>query len=280
MIAAFARAGHTLDGDTAVDPEAGRRSLDAAARAATFIRERMWDPVSGVLLRRFRDGQVGIPAYAEDYAFLVWGLIELFQSTGDPRWLEWAIELQHHQDRLFWDDAGGGWFSTTGHDPSVLWRMKDDHDGAEPSASSVSVLNLLALVHLLGEREGWSSRIDQALARFGPELGEHARMLPMLLAALAARHAVVQQVVIVGPRDRADTRALQRVVAGRYLPFALTVPVEPGPSQDRLAKTLSFVGAMRMDGERATAFVCRGFTCDRPVTDPSALDAALGRRGV
>jgi hypothetical protein len=280
MIAAFARAARTLDGDTAVHPQAGQRSLEAATRAAAFIEGRLWDRASGVLFRRFRDGRAGIPGYAEDYACLVWGLIELFQSCGDAQWLDWAIELQHHQDRLFWDAGDGGWFGTTGHDPSVLWRMKDDHDGAEPSASSVSALNLLALVHLVGDRDDWSAHADRALARFGPALGQHARILPMLLAALAVRHAVVHQVVVVGPRDRADTVALRRVLADRYLPFAVTVPVEPGPAQDRLARTLPFVGAMQMVGGRATAFVCRGFACDRPVTDADALDAALGPRGI
>ena len=190
------------------------------------------------------------------------------------------MDLQGRQDRLFWDDQDGGWFSTTGRDPSVLWRMKEDHDGAEPSASAVSALNLLALVHLVGDTAGWSERIDRTLGRFGPDLGEHARALPMLMAALAVRHATIQQVVIVGPADRDDTRALRRVVAGRYLPFILSVPVEPGPAQERLARTLPFVGAMRMEGERATAYVCRGFTCDRPVTEPRALEAALGPREI
>ena len=280
MIAAFARAARTLDGDEHVDAGSSQRHLSAATRAAEFIREHLWDEGSGVLLRRFRAGQAGVPAYAEDYACLTWGLLELFQASGDARWLEWAVDLQRHQDRLFWDAEDGGWFSTTGRDPSVLFRMKDDNDGAEPSATSVSVLNLLTLVHLVGDTDGWGERIDRALGRFGPDLGAHARALPMLMAALAVRHAVVQQVVMVGPRERDDTRALRRVVARRYLPFAVSIPVEPGPAQDRLARLLPFVGAMRMDGGRATAYVCRGFTCDRPVTDPGALDAALEPRGI
>ena len=86
--------------------------------------------------------------YAEDYAYLVFGLLELFQAGGDPEWLQWALQLQERQDALFWDEVDGGWFSTTGRDPSVLLRLKEDYDGAEPAASSVSALNLLTLAHL------------------------------------------------------------------------------------------------------------------------------------
>ena len=108
------------------------------------------------LLRRYRQGDASVDGYAEDYAYLIFGLLELFQAGGDPEWLEWALQLQERQDALFWDEVDGGWFSTTGKDPSVLLRLKEDYDGAEPAASSVSVLNLLTLAHLRrsAEREG------------------------------------------------------------------------------------------------------------------------------
>ena len=89
-------------------------------------------------LRRWREGDASIDGYAEDYASLIWGLLELFQADGDPAWLTWARELQAQQDARFWDEQEGGWFSTTGRDPSVLLRLKEDYDGAEPSASSVA----------------------------------------------------------------------------------------------------------------------------------------------
>src|SRR6185295_7753327 len=147
MIAAFARTARVraaLDDDGAAT--AGPY-LRAARRAAAFLRERMWSARSRTLLRRYRDGHAEIDGYAKDYAYLVFGLLELFQADPDPVWLEWAIALQQRQDELFWDEAAGGWFSTTGNDPSVLLRMKEDYDGAEPTASSVAVLNLLALSH-------------------------------------------------------------------------------------------------------------------------------------
>ena len=94
MIAAFAR-GSRVIGSVA--------HLQAAQKAAAFVRARLWDASSRTLRRRYRDGEVAIAGYAEDYAYLIWGLLELFQADADPAWLEWAVELQRRQDELFWD---------------------------------------------------------------------------------------------------------------------------------------------------------------------------------
>ena len=267
MIAAYARGARVLQ-----DP-----SLAAAARgAAAFIREALWRPADGVLNRRYRDGQAAIDAYAEDHAFLVWGLLELFQSDGDAGWLQWAIALQRRQDELFWDDRNGGWYATSGRDVSVLLRLKEDYDGAEPSASSVGLMNLLTLTHLTGEQT-MRARAEQALGRFGTQVGHAVRTIPLTLAGLTQYHAGGSQIVVVGEPDADDTRALWSRVAARYLPFAVVIPVRPGQAQDELSGLLPFVASMRMIDGRATAYVCANFTCQEPVTDPEALDAELER---
>src|SRR5215475_4166303 len=145
----------------------------------------MWNAGTGVLLRRYRGGHAEIEGYAEDYAYLIAGLLELFQSDADPVWLEWAIALQHRQDQLFWDNDSGGWFSTTGQDASVLVRMKEDYDGAEPTASSVSVHNLLALAHLVDDERIWP-KIEGTLRLFGARLEQIGRAVPMMAAALSS----------------------------------------------------------------------------------------------
>ena len=268
MIAALARAAHVLD-----DPAAGR-FLAAARRAATFAHDRLWDPDRRVLYRRYRDGQFSIEGYSEDYAFLVWGLVELFQVEGDVTWLDWALELQTRQDELFWDETEGGWYSTTGRDPSVLLRLKEDYDGAEPSSSSVSVSNVLTLMHVTGDAHA-VRKVELTLGRFGHRLGQAARVVPMMLVSLATFHAKAAQVVILGERGAEETRVLRRRVAARYLPFAVRVTVEPGSAQARLAQRLAFVGPMRLLDGHATAYVCTDFACQAPVSDPDALDAQL-----
>jgi uncharacterized protein len=268
MIGAFARASRVLTAR-----EAAGRYGDAAIRAATFIRDVMWRDQEPRLLRRYRDGEAAIAAYAEDFACLVFGLLELFQSTGNPEWLEWATILQRQLDEKFWDADGGGWFSTTGEDATVLLRLKEDYDGAEPAASSVSTVNLITLGHLTGDKS-YFDRAERTLARYGPRAGGAARAIPLMLSALSAWHAEHMQVVIVGEMSSAAARALRASLAAHYRPFAVTINAEPGPGQAALAAHLPFIEAMSPRGA-AAAYVCRDFTCHAPVTDPAALAAQL-----
>jgi uncharacterized protein YyaL (SSP411 family) len=267
MIAALARAARVLP-----DRPPAAEWLKAARDAATFIRTTMWRSSDGTLLRRWRAGDASIDGYAEDYSALIWGLLELFQADGDAEWLTWARELQAQQDVRFWDAHEGGWFSTTGRDPSVLLRLKEDYDGAEPAASSVSVLNLLTLSHLTDDADA-RARAERTLGRYGERAGRAARVIPMMLAGLSTYHAGASQVVVLGARDGA--RPLFAELARQYLPFAVTVPVQPGSPQEKVAAVLPFVAAMRPLRGDATAFVCRNFACQEPVTTPDALRAQL-----
>jgi uncharacterized protein YyaL (SSP411 family) len=263
MIAALARAARLLPN--------GKRYADAARRAAAFIESRMW--AGGTLLRRYRDGEAAIEGYAEDYAYLIFGLLELFQADGDPRWLAWALRLQQRQDELFWDAGDGGWFSTTGRDPSVLLRLKEDYDGAEPAASSVTVLNLLALSHLTND-EAMPAKIEKTFGAFADRLTQLGRAVPMMLAGLSTYHAGVPQVVIAGPTERTDTQALMAAARSRYLPNAVMLPVDPS-RQQRLAALLPWVESMGMRDGQATAYVCRDFACQAPATDPNIFTTQL-----
>ena len=266
MIAAFARAARSLDG--------AEDYLQDAQHAARFVREHLWQPSRQTLLRRYRDGSSGVEAYAEDYAYLVFGLLELFQADGDPTWLEWAITLQTRQDELFWDDEGGGWFSTTGTDASVLLRLKEDYDGAEPAASSVSVMNLLTLSHLT---ESFSEKIEPALGTFGSRVSQSGRVVPMLLAALSVYHAGTPQLVIVGDPAAQDTKALLEVIRHRYRPSTIVVPLAPTDTK-RVAELLPWTGGMKPVDGRATAYLCRHFACESPTTDAGELGRLLDRK--
>ena len=268
MLAAFSRAARVL-------PSAAAREthLESAERNARFLEHTMWDDARNVVRRRFRAGEAAIDGYTEDYAYLIFGLLELFQAGGNPHWLGWAITLQRRQDELFRDGENGGWFNTTGDDPSVILRLKEDYDGAEPAPSSISVLNLFCLAHLTGDH-AYFQHIDKTLKMFGPGLAKIARAVPMLMAALSAYHAGTRQVVIVGERNE-DTAAMQAELAASYQPFSVIVPVEPGARQEELARLLPWVASMHMREGRATAYVCRDFSCEQPVSNVSGLRARL-----
>jgi len=262
MIGAFARMARFVSGGTRVEAGPGAPFLQAARRAATFLREQLWRPESGTLLRRYRRGQADVEAYAEDYAFLVHGLLELFVTDPDPDWLEWAVTLQDRQDALFWDDVDGGWFSTTGRDPRVLLRMKETYDGAEPSATSVSAWNLLTLTRLI-HRPEWEDRLERSWRLFGTALERVGRAVPMMAAAFSTWFAGPVQVIVVGAgRESGD---IERTLATRYLPNVLSIVFTP-EQQKAVSSVLPLVSEMRNEGDTAMAYVCRHFTCQPPVT--------------
>ncbi len=293
-IAAFARASRMLSFENPADTTALQdRYLADARRAASFVRTHLWNASTGTLMRRYRQGQSGVEAYAEDYAYLVFGLLELFQADGDPEWLEWALALQQEQDAQFWDPVEGGWFSTTGRDPSVLLRLKEDHDGAEPAASSIGVLNLLVISHLVGN-DGpnpssprphhdpagmtpvggqYSEKVERTLGLFGSRASQYGRAVPMMLAALSTYHAGVSQLVIVGDPSEAGMRAMRHEVNRQYLPGMVTVPVAPR-HRDRLTRVLPWIAAMEARGG-PTAYLCRDFACQIPATSVDVLHEQL-----
>jgi uncharacterized protein YyaL (SSP411 family) len=273
MIGAFARASRVMSGealgqDPAIDP--GARHLGSARRAADFLCREMWDAENQLLKRRYRAGTAAIDGYAEDYACLIFGLLELVQSDADAQWLEWAVALQRRQDHLFWDSEGGGWFSTTGRDASVLMRLKEDYDGAEPSASGVGAWNLVVLAHLTGDT-AYARRAEEVFAGFAHRLSTQGRGLPFMSAALSMARAEPEQIVVVGSGDSVETQALWRAVQRPYRPFTTVLLLEPGERQRRIAKHLPWTLDLTTREGHAAAYVCRNFTCEAPVLDPKEL---------
>jgi uncharacterized protein YyaL (SSP411 family) len=270
MIAALARASRVLPAVGGREGHSADSHRLAATNAASFLRRTMWDAARGVLLRRYRQGEAAIDAYAEDYAFLIFGLLELLQADGDARWLEWAVALQQTQDRLFWDDEEGGWFSTTGADPSVLVRMKEEYDGAEPSASGVGVWNLLTLAHLTANAD-YEERARQVFGAFSMRLSAMGRALPFMAAALSMAHAAPEQIVVIGSPEGEDTEALWQAAHLRYRPFASMLRTAPGETLQGLATHMPWMAHMGPLDGAAAAYVCRQFTCEAPTTDPDTL---------
>ncbi|KDO87364.1 hypothetical protein CISIN_1g003115mg [Citrus sinensis] len=156
VISSFARASKILksEAESAMFnfPVVGsdrKEYMEVAESAASFIRRHLYDEQTHRLQHSFRNGPSKAPGFLDDYAFLISGLLDLYEFGSGTKWLVWAIELQNTQDELFLDREGGGYFNTTGEDPSVLLRVKEDHDGAEPSGNSVSVINLVRLASIV-----------------------------------------------------------------------------------------------------------------------------------
>jgi uncharacterized protein YyaL (SSP411 family) len=152
-------------------------------------------------------------------------------------------------------------------------RQKEEYDGAEPAASSIAAFNLLTFEHLSADA-GIRPRLEATLRAFAPRLDRHGRVVPMMAAALSAWHAGISQIVIAGDPEGTDAAALLDVLARRYLPFAIVLPLAPAAATT-LSASLPALSAMRPRDGRATAYVCRSFTCREPVTTPEALAEQL-----
>ena len=262
MISAFARAAQVLeDADY----------LAAAENAARCLRKKLADKAGATLVRNFRGGRSAVAGFADDYAFAIQGLLDLYEASFDVEWLKFALKLQETQDRLFFDEKNGGYFSGTGKDPSILLRMKEDNDGAEPAASSVAALNLMRQAQIRNDKT-LRARAEKTIAAFSATLARVPSAMPQMLVALDASLSKPRQIVIAGARDAKGTRALLREVHRQYAPNRVLLLADGEPF---LAEKLEALREMKKRDDKSTAYVCENFVCQAPVTDPSALRTLL-----
>ena len=261
MIAALARAGGVL----------GEASyLEAAERAADFILARLRSKDGG-LLHRYREGEAAIPGYATDYAYLVWGLIELYESTFNSSYLRHARGLMDKFIEDFWDDStAGGFFLTAEKSENLLVRQRNDTDGALPSAGSVALLDLLKLGRMTQNQDYEDKAL--ALTRATSQLVETSPpAFTFLLSALDFQIGPSFEVVIAGHSTASDTREMAQVLRKEFAPNKVVLfrpAEEEQPEISDLAPFTRF--QVSIDG-KATAYVCRDYACELPVTDSEAM---------
>jgi uncharacterized protein len=264
-ISAFARAGAVLR---------QKPYTDAAVRAAEFIVARLYDPASGVLLRRYREGDAAIPGFLDDYAFFAQACLDLYETVFDLRWLEQAVRLTGKMRELFEDPEAGGFYSTQAGDPSLVMRIKEDYDGAEPSGNSIAILNLLRLAAITGRAEPRESA-ERALAAFSNRLMEAPVAVPQMLAGFEFSVAPPREIVIVGEKSSPDTQELLKVLHARFLPHAVSLLVDGDESRRVLSAGLPALAEMRKLDGRAAAYVCENYACRLPVADPARFAELL-----
>ncbi|MCC7518415.1 MAG: thioredoxin domain-containing protein [Verrucomicrobiae bacterium] len=245
----------------------GERDFVArAARAAEFLLANLRDSATGHLLRRWREGEARGAAFLDDYAFFVAGLLDLYEASGEKRWLTEAERLTAEQREAFWDAKRGGYFLVRGDDPSLLIRPKSDYEGAEPSGNSVAALNLLRLAGLTGD-DAHRTRAEETLRAFGPRLERFPPSMPLMIAAHMDFLAPPRQVAVAVGADPEKAEALWREVNRHFLPHTALF----GPGAARPPK---LAGMGPVEGKSAV-HICRGFTCRAPVLDCAGLSAAL-----
>ncbi len=259
MISALARAASALD-----EPA----YAEAAAKAASFVLDNMTDG-RGRLFHRFRDGEAAVPAFLDDYAFMVRGMLDLYEAMFDPLYLKTAIELNRMMIEHFHDSNGGGFFQAADDGERTIARHKDAYDGAVPSGNSMAMMNLLRIGRLAADPE--MERMAEGVIRaFYCMVRKAPAGFTELLSAFDFALGPSAEVVIAGDAASPDTIAMIKALRRTYAPnkVLLLKTADPEPADGLMPE---FVRPMEQRGGKATAYVCRNYNCAEPVTDPARM---------
>jgi uncharacterized protein YyaL (SSP411 family) len=268
MIGAFARAAQILDDAS---------YLHAAANAATFIRRHLYNDETNELLRSYREGPSAIQGFAADYAFLISGLLDLYQTDFDLEWLRWARRLQDTLDLHFWDQTRGGYFSTSDRDPAILLRLKEDYDGAEPTPNSVAVLNLWRFGQIY-HNDVLIDHARHAVKALASRLEAQPFAMPLLLVGATLLETPPIHLIIHSPGHEHPGLAPLLVEARRrHLPQMVVLLIADPTAREYFAPRHRAVDNLPAEPPMPTAYVCENFACQLPVTRPEDLRAILAR---
>jgi hypothetical protein len=248
--------------------------LRAASRAANFILSRMRS-ANGRLLHRYREKEAAIPAMLDDYAYMTWGLLELYESSFEASYLKAALELTQDLTAHFWDDTEGGFFLAPDDGDRMLVRRKDFSDGAAPSGNAVSMLNLLRLSRLTAKAD-----LEEKAHEIARSIAGSVHRFPTththLLSALDFGLGPSYEVVIVGDEEAEDTKAMLDALQRPFLPNIVTLFRPLGPELAEITKIAPFTQGQKNINGRATAYVCLRYNCKLPTNDVKEMLRLLG----
>jgi hypothetical protein len=256
MIAALAKGASAFN-----EPE----YAEAAKQAADFILKTM-RKADGRLLHRYRGGDAGIQANLDDYAFLVWGLIELYEATFDVSYLQTALKLNNDMIRQFWDDKNGGFYFSPYDGEELIVRQKEIYDGAVPSGNSVAMLNLLRLGRITANHE-----FEEKAAKIGSFFSNAVKQYPaaytQLMVALDFGVGPSYEVVIVGNSQAEDTKAILDALRKQFIANKIVLLRPTEKDTDDITGIAEFTKGQSTLGGKATAYVCLDYECKLPTTD-------------
>ncbi len=259
MLGALARASAVLNDD---------KYLAAAEKNLAFLQSKLWDAKTKTLYHRWRDGARDSAQLLDDYAFLLSGVLDLYEATLEPKHLDFALALADSMGAKFFDAENGGFFQSAANTTDLILRVKEDYDGAEPSGNSVATLALLKLSKIT-ERPEYAKQAEQTLRLSGQRLQAQPQAVPYLLAALDYFLEEPFRAAIAGDPTKAEARALIRAAHSVYQPNK--VVLGNTGAVEAFAKTLGL-----WEGKPAV-YLCTGKECQLPTGDPAKLKQMLSK---
>ncbi len=267
MIAALSQGARVLD-----KPEYAA----AAEKSAQFILTRM-QADDDRLFHRFREGELAVEAQAADYAFLIHGLLNLYQATFNLSYAEKAAALQEKMLADFWDPDKGGFYSTANEGEALPVRPKELYDGAMPSANSVSLLNLLWLSRLTGDPQ-WDTKAQEQMRAFSGTVKAQPTAFTYFLLGVDFALRPGQEVVITGDPNKTDAQQMLAALNLNFAPHKVAL-VKSDQNAERLAKFAGFTDGLELAQGKATAHICKGFACKQPTSDVQEMvDRLVGKK--
>jgi uncharacterized protein len=263
MIAAFAKAARVLQDD---------QYAQTAKKAVTFIYRKIVRE-DGRLLARYRDGEAAFPAYLEDHAYLVWGLVELYEATFELEYLAKALDLVEATIALFWDEEEGGFYFYGADGEMLISRPKELYDGAMPSGNSIAAWIILRLARMTAN-EDLDHLVQRMFAAFTGEVSRLPRAYTGFLLAVDLHFAPPKQIVIANEAGRGDTKAVISEIARHFLPHSAVLCNDP-VSKGKVTELLPHIQGQRSIDAKTTVYICENFACQRPITELGNLKKAL-----
>ena len=251
------------------------RYLEAATCAADFILGTMRSG-TGELFHRYRNGKSGIRGVASDYAFFCAGLLDLYELTFEPAYLEAAIGIEEYFTRHFLDRRDGGYFTSHEDVADILVRQKDIYDGALPSVNTIAMKNLVRL-GLMTTNTEYHERAWDIARSFSTRVEQSPAGYTGFLSSLDFAIGPAASVVIVGSARAPGTVAMTAVINSGYFPSVVVLQRPGGEGPFEIDRISGFTGDMRETSGRATAYVCKNHSCSYPVIDPGIVIADLER---
>jgi uncharacterized protein YyaL (SSP411 family) len=265
MISAYARAALVLG-----EPSYAERARLAAGFVLKHLRK------DGRLLRSYQQASAHLDGYLDDYAFLIAGLLDLYEATGDPNWLEQSIALDQVLERSFEDKEQGGFFMTSSDHEELLAREKPSYDGAEPSGNSVQLLNLLRLQELTTQ-DRYRQRAERGFKAFGAILNNQPAALSEMLLAVDFFLDTPREIVIVTPNSRDQAEPFLAKLRQRFLPNRVLVIAAQGKDLSAQARLVPLLESKVARDGKAVAYVCEKGICELPTSDPEVFARQISK---
>ncbi len=241
-----------------------KRYSDAARGSIEFVRQNLFR--DGRLLHRYREGEAGIMASVDDYAFFIWGLLEYYEAVFDEKYLALAISLCRDQFKHFWDEEFAGFYFTADDGEALITRQKEIYDGALPSGNSVSTLNILKIARLTADPELEEKAARMATA-FSPQISRHPASFSMHMNSLDFMLGPSFEIVIVGEKDSPGTCRFLEALSGEFLPNKVVILKDEANGEEISAIAPYARNHGTLDG-KAAAYVCSNYECQLPTDDP------------